>query len=72
MGCRAFEREQPERTAALLAAVAVERSSRGICPVCEPLPDEPDSFIARDLPLVPTFADAEALSLEWAIRDAQE
>ena len=58
MGCRAFEREQPERTAALLAAVAVERSSRGGCPVCEPLPDEPDSFIARDLPLVPASTAA--------------
>ncbi|WP_157119321.1 hypothetical protein [Azohydromonas lata] len=56
MGCRAFECEQPGRTAALLAAVAVERSSRGVCPVCYPLPDEPDSFIARDLPLVPAFA----------------
>ncbi|NML17051.1 hypothetical protein [Azohydromonas caseinilytica] len=56
MGCRAFEREQPERTAALLATVAVERSSRGVCPVCEPLPDEPDSFIARDLPLVSASA----------------
>lgn len=53
MGCRAFEREQPGRTAVLLAAVAVERSSRGGCPVCEPLPDGPDSFIARDLPLEP-------------------
>ena len=50
LGCRAFEREQPERTAALLAAVAVERSSRGGCPVCEPLPDEPDAYIAQDLP----------------------
>jgi hypothetical protein len=53
MGCRAFEREQPRRTAALLAAVAVEQVSRSGCPVREPLPNELDSCIAQDLPLEP-------------------
>lgn len=53
MGCRAFEQEQPEHTAALLAVVAVERASRGGCPVCRPLPNEPDSYISQDLPLSP-------------------
>ncbi len=63
MGCRAFEQEQPGRTAALLAAIAVERASCGGCPVCEPLPNEPGSFLAQDLPLAPAayFTDTEKL-----------
>lgn len=51
LGCRAFEAEQPERTGALLATVAVDLAREGRCPVCMPLVNEPDSYLAEDLPL---------------------